>query len=128
LKAQFATIEAMFSLLAILSAVSLVASQLSQSTSELGAQRVRMREAMAAYDLINEVQHNSSANECISSLYSSNGAACAEKISEDYSAIFGIGGVNISFPSRQNASAAGKCFPLLMRRINKTGNLCITVT
>jgi hypothetical protein len=127
-KAQFATIEAMLSLLAILSAVSLVASQINHSTAELGAQRIRMREAMAAYDLINEIQHNSSANECIMSLYSSDDAACAEKISNDYSAIFGIGGINLSFVSQPNASTTGKCVPLLMQRINKTGNLCIVVT
>lgn len=111
------------SLFAILSAVSIVASQMNASTLELSAQRGRAQQSIAVHDVMNAIEKNASANGCIFS-----SAACREALASEYGGAFGVG-LSFSFGSAQSnqsyANSTEKCNLVAETGTNETEEVCV---
>jgi hypothetical protein len=123
MKAQFATIEAAMSFFAILSVVSLVASQMNAGALELRTQRGRALQAIAVHDIMDAIVKNASANACVFS------PGCGEVLAAEYgnalgapSVAFVLGGLQFN---SSYANSTEKCLPVGVTGTNETEEVCV---
>ncbi len=127
MKAQFAMIESVLSLFAILSAVSVVASQTNANALNINVQKSALQRAVAVYDIMNAIEANASANACVLSSSGCKGALAAE-----YIRAFGIGSVAFTFGGSQSNSSyensTERCLPIGVLGTNATIETCVTAS
>ena len=127
MKAQFAMIESVLSLFAILSAVSLVASQANANALNLNVQKSALQRAVAVYDIMNVIEANASANSCV---FSSSG--CKDALAAEYSRAFGIGSMAFALGGSQSNSSyensTERCLPVGVLGTNETIETCVTAS
>jgi len=123
MKAQFAMIESVLSLFAILSAVSLVASQMNANSMNLNLQRGGAQRAIAVYDIMTAIQNNASANVCVLS-----SPECAKSLASEYIGVFGINSLGFTFGVSPTNSSYGnsteRCLPIKAIGTNETEEVC----
>ncbi len=88
MNAQFATIEAILAFLVVLTAVTFISLSQSLFNSQVYNAKSNLSEAIALYDLSNEILKNSTTGLCISSINTN--ASCAYAITKIYQEIYGV--------------------------------------
>jgi hypothetical protein len=125
MKAQFAVIESMLCLVLIASALSFISLNMNTTNMEMGSTRKSALESMAAHDILELIEQNETANDCITTLYATNGSGCATALSENFSSIFGLSGISFAFGNSTLNNTVG-CAEVLLQSTNKTEKVCIT--
>jgi hypothetical protein len=129
MRAQFATIEALISLLAILSVISFVSGEIFLNTRGVCAARSRAIQSMAAYDAAEQIAGNWSTNECVASAHAAGASPCLATLLESYREAFGIRHFELAFQgfSVGNATAndTPECLPIRFVSLNVTDEVCI---
>lgn len=129
MKAQFATIEAMISLVLVASAMTFVSSQTNSATANFNAQRSMLQRSAALYDIVNALRQNLTANNCLSELYLTNQSGCMQNLTETYAKIFGLSSAEIAGTEGQlqnnTQNTTSSCVSLFLVQANLTSNVCI---
>jgi hypothetical protein len=129
MRAQFATIEALVSLLVVLSAVSFVSWEISLNTRSVGAERSRIAQSMAAYDFFEQIAENKSTNDCAALSSATRNAGCLNTTIDLYKEAFGISQFGVALPGLSVGNATGgveECLPIHLSSLNLTSEVCIT--
>jgi len=130
MKAQFATIEAAFALMLITSAVSFVSWQMSQSSMNLDASRKETLREIAAYDLLNQLARNRSANDCIADLYAGQNIGCVSYLEDIYQNTLGHERVELSLNAVSEGLAGNstqRCMSFRIQKLNTTKEVCVLI-
>lgn len=129
MRAQFATIEAIASLLVVLSAISFVSGEISLNNANVYASHSGVAQSMAAYDFFRQIADNESANGCIALARMTGDSACLDALVESYKEAFGIGQLEVALPGLQAGDAAGggarECAPIRFVPLNDTAEVCV---
>ena len=124
MRAQFAMIESTLSLFAILSAVSIVASQMNANAMELSSGRDGIQRAIAVYDIMNALEKNASANACVFS-----SPECGDALASDYCRAFAVNSIAFflggSQPNTSLVNSTEKCSLVDSFATNETEELCV---
>ncbi len=129
MRAQFATVEALISLLAILSTISLVSGSISLNSSSVHAAQSKVVQGMAVYDAAEQIAGNVSTNECVALAHETGDASCLNGIIESYKEAFGLRHFGLAFPGISVGNATGndtsECVPIEFASLNGTEEVCI---
>lgn len=129
MRAQFATFEALISLLVILSVISFVSVEISINNSGVNAATSRAIQSMATYDVAEQIAGNWSTNGCIASIRATGNAACLTALLEDYQEAFRIRHFELVFPGfsvgNSTSNDTSNCVPIHFASLNMTDETCI---
>lgn len=89
MRAQFATIEALISLVIVLSVSTFVARSISVNAANIYSESERLKASAADYDLLGQIEGNFSTRTCIASL-SNVTDACVAKLLDLYEKAYGM--------------------------------------
>jgi hypothetical protein len=111
MKAQFATIEAIISLLLVVVFIGFAQTTINNSNGREYSARQLLVSNLASYDFINQISENYSSGECMNSYIAGNGT-CLSRYMQDYISIYGLSSFRVIF-GKGNFSEEGKttCFP-----------------
>ncbi len=123
MKAQFATIEAIISLVLAASVVSFAYTQLNGETSAFASSARQLRSSAAAYDMLNLFAENATANACLGAYLLDSSAQCMQSIADDYGAELHVGGMSVS----ANTLANSTCGDIRLVAVNTTQRVCVVV-
>lgn len=123
MKAQFATTEAIVSLLLAASIVSFAYVQLSGATAAFASSTKQMQNGAAAYDLLNLFARNATANTCLGVYLLHGNSSCVQSIAGAYGAELGVAGIRVG----NNASATSACGTILLLAGNVLQRVCVSV-
>ncbi len=123
MKAQFATVEAVVSLLFVLSlAVFCIKEAAAYAQSSFEA-RQGLATSIATYDLISQLMGNGTAKACAAVFAASGDSSCIAGYASAYESAYGLSSVALTIGNRTYGSMANstvRCFPY-----NITGNVSI---
>ncbi|VVB77049.1 Uncharacterised protein [uncultured archaeon] len=126
MRAQFATVEALLAVTAILSAASFMSASMSEDRSAMYFERSRLVQSAAVYDLSNYLARNRSANDCLAH----SDAACANAIVGNYESVFGIENISVATSGFAAGAYASRgvldCFPFRFLSTNESDAVCIS--
>jgi hypothetical protein len=129
MRAQFATIEALISLLAVLFVITFVSAQISLSNRTAYFARSGLVQGMAVYDAFDQIADNSSANRCASLAVATEDAPCLAGMVASYKEAFGLRefSVVLAGVSAGDAGVDGTrvCAPVRLASLNETSEVCI---
>lgn len=129
MRAQFATMEALISLLIVLFAISFVSAEVSLNGKSVLASRSGLVQGMAVYDAFEQITRNASANGCVALASRSGGSPCLDKMVESYKEAFGMRRFGVALPglSAGDPAANGtlECIPVRFPSLNETDEVCI---
>lgn len=120
--------EALVSLLVVLSAVSFVSWEISLNNGSVGAGRSRVEQSIAAYDFFEQIAENKSTNACASLAVATGNAQCMNATIKSYEEAFGIGQFGVALPGASVGNATGgtrECVPIRFASLNSTDEVCV---
>ena len=129
MRAQFATMEALASLLVAISAISFVSAEISLNSNVVYVARSRLTQDMAMYDVFKQMAENRTTNGCVSLASATGDARCLDAVVDSYRAVFGIKRFYVALPGASAGSTAGngtrECVPVRLASLNGTGEVCV---
>ena len=121
MKAQFATVEAGIALALVVSAVGFASSLINSSTANFASQSTSLQRSIAAYDIFNALERNSTYNTCVLQLYNGGQTGCMAGIEQSISVIFGIGSISIGV-----GQGGATCSSVPLAGANSTAEVCVS--